>query len=163
MNRVWHPWTLWESFQAGFYGSTDNPDAAREAYRDFLADSERFDKAITRVFAEWPLACEHFLTNEDINRLAWIGQAAMCIDTGIPCAYRGGFKKLSARAQRTANMIAEKRLKEWVHEHKRASGIVRGNMESERLSSGHTGRSPDAPNAPAIGAVLQSDMFRDLE
>lgn len=163
MKRVWHPWELWESYPAGFYGTADDPDAARLAYRDFLADSDRFDSAVTRVFAEWPIASEHFLTNEDTNRLAWIGQAAMCIATGTPSAYRGGFKMLSTSQQRAANMIAETRLKEWEREHKRASRFLHRNVEGQRLSAGHTGRSSSAFDEARDSAIVQGDMFRTTE
>jgi hypothetical protein len=79
----------------------------------FLADIPRFQNAMNRVFVEWPHSCEQFLTNEQINRVAWLGQASMCIETGISSAFRGGFKMLSAIQQQQANIAAEMAIKAW--------------------------------------------------
>jgi len=90
-------------------------DDAKHFYSIFLSDIEWFESAMCRVGEEWPLSCEHFLSNAATNRLAWLGQAAMCISTGVPAAFRGGFKLLSVDAQRTANQVAEKYLTEWLN------------------------------------------------
>ena len=48
-----------------------------------------------RVVKEWPVSCEHFLTKHGMNRIAWLGQASMCIETGIPRFFRGGFNLMT--------------------------------------------------------------------
>lgn len=89
-------------------------DTAKEAYRDFLADTPRFAAAMQRVLNEWPNSCDQFLSNDSINRIAWLGQASMCIETGVPMCFRGGFKLLSATQQKTANALAAEFFKKWV-------------------------------------------------
>ena len=32
------------------------------------------------VIVEWVNSCEHYLSNFAMNRIAWVGQAAMCYD-----------------------------------------------------------------------------------
>ena len=117
MQRIYHHWEIWECVKAGFYESATpdgmTADEAKEAYRDFLADIPRFVAAMQRVLAEWPHSCDQFLTNTSINRVAWMGQAAMCIETGVPCAYRGGFKMLTPHQQRAANSAAEQMIAVW--------------------------------------------------
>ena len=127
MKRIWHPWTAWECVRAGFYATTCelSPDDAKLAYAAFLRDTPRFAAALERVLMEWPTSCEHFLTNESINRIAWLGQASMCIATGVPSVYRGGFKLLSTSEQRTANATAEAYLIKW----------QRGRANSEKQTS----------------------------
>ena len=119
MKRIWHPWTTWECFRAGFYETTFELPAedAKRAYAEFLRDTPRFEAALKRVISEWPRSCEHFLSNESINRIAWLGQASMCIATRIPSVYRGGFKLLPNDEQRIANATAAKYLSKWLKEY----------------------------------------------
>jgi hypothetical protein len=49
-----------------------------------------------------------------MNRIAWLGQAAMCYATGIPSKYRGGFNLLTERQQQKANEIALIYLNKWL-------------------------------------------------
>ena len=113
--RIYHPYWEWECYKAGFYNTSVSieDDAAKAMYAAFLSDSDKFNAALDRVFKEWPRSCEHFLTNTSMNRVAWLGQAAMCIETGIPSKFKGGFKLLSAEDQEIADNVALKRLKEW--------------------------------------------------
>jgi hypothetical protein len=117
LNRIYHPWWTWECYPAGFYASEPpagmDSQAALDAYAGFLSDLRRFDSAIGRVFAEWIHSCEQFLTNDAMNRVAWIGQSSACIAMGLPSRFRGGFKLLSPDQQRQANELAETRLSEW--------------------------------------------------
>lgn len=115
MKRIYHHWETWECVKAGMYaGSSLDFDKATSDYAAFLSDTPRFQAALMRVLAEWPISCEQFLSNESINRIAWLGQASMCIETGIPRAFRGGFKLLSDTEQRTANRTAEDALRQWL-------------------------------------------------
>lgn len=119
-NRIYHTWDKWECYPAGFYenskeGMTD--DECKEAYRAFLADLDRFRAALVRVLAEWVKSCEHYLTNESMNRIAWLGQAGACIDMGIPSRYRSGYFLLSEEQQKAADAVALEFLNKWLSEH----------------------------------------------
>jgi hypothetical protein len=89
-------------------------DDAKNEYRSFLGDTARFTTALSRVLEEWVYSCEHFLTNAAINRIAWLGQASMCITTGIPSAFRGGFNRLTLEQQSEANRTAMLFLNRWI-------------------------------------------------
>jgi hypothetical protein len=82
-------------------------------YADFLKDSPRFRRATRRVIASWPTSCEQFLSNSSINRIAWMGQASMCIETGTPATFRAGFKLLTLKQQQRANAIAQEAIELW--------------------------------------------------
>jgi hypothetical protein len=137
MQRIYHHWEKWECVKAGFYESLPpdgmNSDEAREAYKAFLADIPRFVSAMQRVINEWPHSCEQFLTNPSINRIAWMGQAAMCIDTNVSSAFRGGFKLLTPHQQRAANSAAEQMIESWrrqkVEQMNETNRSVHQNME----------------------------------
>lgn len=118
IKRIFHTWDEWECYPAGFYetkppnGMTD--EEALEAYRDFLADLPAFDEALKKVTTEWVNSCEHYLTNERMNRIAWLGQASACYALGLPRHYRAGYHKLTERQQREADELALVYLNKWL-------------------------------------------------
>ena len=89
-------------------------------YRDFLADLQRFEAALRRVLSEWKNSCEHYLTNESMNRIAWLGQASLCIETKIPSRFRGGYHRLSDEQKMAADQMALKYLNIWLTSNNRA-------------------------------------------
>lgn len=115
--RIFHTYDKWECEKAGFYASKFESlsiGEGQELYRAFLADEKRFRDAANRVINEWAHSCEHYLTNFAMNRIAWIGQAAMCIDSGVPQAYCGGFNLLTDEQKDVANNIALDVLNDWL-------------------------------------------------
>lgn len=123
MMRIFHHYELWECVPAGMYETKPpagmSPDEAKAAYATFLRDASRFTSALDRVLEEWPVSCEQFLSNESMNRIAWLGQASMCMATGVPSRFRGGFMLLSERDRREANSRAGDALSRWLQ---RANG-----------------------------------------
>ena len=115
MTRRFHPWTAWEC--VGMYTAPCpeemTPEGAKVAYAGFLSDTEGFRAAMRGVMRDWPVSCDHFLTNDRSNRLAWLGQASAYYALGLPECYRAGFVLLSLEAQRTANATAAQALREW--------------------------------------------------
>jgi hypothetical protein len=140
VERVFHKWDDWECTSAGMYEpayctKTDD-HVFKLQYRDFLADLDWFQFAIDRVFAEWPISCENFLTNQQINRVAWIGQASACIELGLPSAFKGGFWLLSRDQQNAANELSENNLINWIHKHnadKKAGKRIRKDVGFQML------------------------------
>lgn len=116
-SRIFHTYDKWECHKAGFYKSSVDGKSKKECeemYRDFLADTKRFKAALKRVISGWKNSCEHYLSNSAMNRIAWLGQAAMCIATGVPAEFRGGFALLTADQQRKANETALIYLNKWL-------------------------------------------------
>lgn len=116
-NRVFHTHDKWECAKAGFYATTPpkgmTAEGCKSAYRDFLANLDRFEKALEGVISEWKHSCEHYLTNSAMNRIAWLGQAAACYDMGISSEFRGGFAYLTPGQQAKADDMALKYLNRW--------------------------------------------------
>jgi hypothetical protein len=115
--RIYYTWDKWECYPAGFYengkwGLTD--DQCKEMYRVFLADLWRFGRALERVTTEWKNSCQHYLTNESMNRIAWLGQASACIDMGLPSKYRSGYFLLTDEEQKAADNLALEYLNKWL-------------------------------------------------
>lgn len=117
-NRIFHTFDKWECAKAGFYESKPpkgmSAEQCKEAYRDLLADDDAFRAALERVITEWKHSCEHYLTNAAMNRIAWLGQASLCIALGIPSEFRSGFTLLTEEQQRNAHQIALEALNKWM-------------------------------------------------
>lgn len=116
-NRIFHTFDKWECHKAGFYATTHDEltkGECEQAYRDFLADLPRFESALNSVINEWKHSCEHYLTNSAMNRIAWLGQAAMCYATGVPATFRGGFFLLTDAEKDAADQLALVYLNKWM-------------------------------------------------
>jgi hypothetical protein len=119
MKRIYHTWEKWECYPAGFYENkpkdkTLTDDQCRKKYCEFLKDIPMFEAAMQSILLEWKNSCEHYLSNEKMNRIAWIGQASMCYATGIPSYFCGGFNLLTGDEQLRANESALKFLNKWL-------------------------------------------------
>jgi len=116
-NRIFHTYDKWECHKAGFYANSKaglSKDQCEEKYRELLANIPAFEKALNGVITEWKNSCEHYLTNEAMNRIAWLGQASLCYAEGIPAVFRGGFNLLTDDQQEAANITALKYLNLWL-------------------------------------------------
>ena len=116
-NRIFHKYDKWECYKAGFYKTTmdgmTKPEC-EQAYCDFLSDIPRFESALNHIISNWKYSCEHYLTNESMNRIAWLGQASMCHATGVPACFRGGYFLLTPEQQDRANRKAHEYLNKWL-------------------------------------------------
>lgn len=115
--RIFHTWEKWECFRAGFYaerpsGMTQEEGEAR--YCEFLADLPAFEAALRTVICEWKFSCEHYLTNDRMNRIAWLGQAAVAHALGIPSVCRGGYHRLTEPQKQAADALALRYLNKWL-------------------------------------------------
>lgn len=121
MNRIYHTWDKWECYPAGFYENRPKedltPEQCEQIYRDLLRDIPAFESALELVLKNWVKSCEHYLTNENMNRIAWLGQASLCISKGIPSAFRGGFNLLTDEEKLAANQAALRALNKWLLAH----------------------------------------------
>jgi hypothetical protein len=86
-------------------------------YYLLLSDEAEFREALGHVISEWINSCEHYLTNNSMNRIAWLGQASLCYAKQIPSTFRGGFHLLSSEQQLRANQIALEYLNKWLVSH----------------------------------------------
>lgn len=120
--RIYHTWDKWECFKAGFYDERPKgmtQDEGEEMYRTFLADITRFEEALKVVTSQWTNSCEHYLTNDRMNRIAWLGQASVAQALGIPSGCRGGYHRLTEEQKRAADEMALKYLNLWLTSHGR--------------------------------------------
>lgn len=121
--RIFHTFEKWECHKAGFYASKKDGMTAEQceiAYSEYLSDLNRFREGLEGVLNNWINSCEHYLTNKSMNRIAWLGQAAMCYSTGVPSKFCAGFNLLSPEQQENANQLALEYLNKWMVKYNRS-------------------------------------------
>lgn len=117
MKRIFHTWEKWECYPAGFYETKHaklTDDECRELYATFLRDLPMFEATMQSILQKWPRSCEHYLSNERMNRIAWLGQASICYAHGVPSIFSGGFQRLTDAEKDAANTAALKWLNRWL-------------------------------------------------
>lgn len=116
--RILHTFDKWECYRAGFYAERPpgglSQEAGEELYRQLLADGAAFSAALEAITAQWTHSCEHYLTNERMNRIAWLGQAAAAYAIHMPSGCRGGYHKLTDAQRAAADELALQHLNKWL-------------------------------------------------
>ena len=115
--RVFHTFDKWECVKAGFYATTKDgwtKEQCEQAYLTLLSDPKEFEKIAREVISEWPMSCEHYLTNSAMNRLAWLGQASVCKAHGVPSQFASGWFLLNEDQQKVANEVALRVINQWL-------------------------------------------------
>jgi hypothetical protein len=116
MERIYHRWDKWECYKNGFFtGSGHKQEYYDICYVNLLTDLKLFEAVLEKVTTMWPYSCEHNLSNESMNRIAWLGQASCAYLYGARAdSTRSNFSKLSEHQQIEANKLAEKYLNLWL-------------------------------------------------
>lgn len=118
MQRIFHHYSLWEDFHAGMYDESKDGRAERvkEAAR-ILGTPDICRLAMEKVINEWEKATEFNLSNAEINRKAWLGQAACSCYAGIhEDETREAWGIMTEEQRIEANRIAATIIKRWVGE-----------------------------------------------
>lgn len=116
--RIFHTFDKWECQKAGFYESKPpkgmSKEEAENTYVTLLSNTELFESVLQKVIDGWEFSCEHYLSNENMNRIAWLGQASLCFEYGIPSCFRTGYNLLTEEQQKAADESALKYLNIWL-------------------------------------------------
>lgn len=117
MNRIYHSWDKWEDFKHNFYGGSSDyqKDDTLELYASLLKDLSKFETALDFIINEWVYSCEHNLSNEAMNRVAYLGQASCALIYNVPSSISmGGYNLLTKDEQIAADAMAQKYLDIWL-------------------------------------------------
>lgn len=120
--RVFHTYDKWECHKAGFYKSkhdTLSKEECEAEYIRILSNPDLFWTILDKVLSQWKYSCEHYLTNKSMNRLAWLGQAAVCFESGVPSCFSYAFYELTKEQQDKANEVALFALNKWLETNER--------------------------------------------
>lgn len=117
MKRIFHHYSLWEDFHAGMYDESKDGRKERVKKAAFiLGTPEICREAMEKVVSEWQRATEYNLSNAEINRKAWLGQAACSCYAGIhEDETREAWGIMTEPQRIEANRIAASIIKAWVY------------------------------------------------
>ena len=132
MERIFHPYWLWEDHINGFY-ETDNKnknDKIKSVLK--LFSSEYLTrKYMDLVLIEWVYSCEHNLTNPNLNKVAYIGQAACCLFDNVPSLVTmNAWKMVDVYDRIRSDEIANQTINKWIQNQKSRNISKNGNQEA---------------------------------
>lgn len=115
MDRIYHRYELWEDWPAGLYNSAGrNKSELIDKVIELFSDPKLTRKFMLEVIEKWPYSCEHNLTNNSLNKIAYLGQAACCLYAKIPATVTmEAWSKVPEKFRNEANEIAAEVLSIW--------------------------------------------------
>jgi hypothetical protein len=117
MTRIYHPYWLWEDYKAGLY---ENISGAEKSVRlqkaiEMFNDENLTYQNMNYVIENWKYSCEHNLTNESLNKIAYIGQSACCVYAGVPNSITmEAWSFLSNEVKKRSDLIAKQCIEKWI-------------------------------------------------
>jgi len=122
MERVFHPYHLWEDHQFGMYQNVSYMDE-QQLIKDVeltLRCPPWLEESMKFVSHNWKYAAEHNLTNTSRNRKAWLGQAACCFSHGAQeYLTKQAWHRLTPNQQDEANRVASEVISDWEDKYQR--------------------------------------------
>ena len=127
MKKIWHHYLNWEDYQNGMYKTLSGDE--RKAFLDkaieFTGNAELYGLYMLDVIDKWPVSCEQNLTDQGMNRQAWIGHAACCLAIGCPeDITRQAWASLNQTQQDDANAQADNAIQIWEFRHEKQNSKV---------------------------------------
>jgi len=116
MKRKFHNYQNWEDYQNGMYDNMQGRDRRIMLNKaiTFTGNANLYGEWMLKVISDWPISCEHNLTDKNINQKAWIGHAATCMAIKCPeDVTRQAWGCLSQAQQEEANHQADLAIKAW--------------------------------------------------
>ena len=116
LRRVYHDVAEWEEVSHNMWGDVKNRKWSLEAAINFTGDAKLYGSYMLRVIREWPVSCENALTDNLLNKKAWVGHAAVALALGIPeDITRDAWGHLDDEQQLLANKEASRAIQTWEH------------------------------------------------
>lgn len=122
MKQYYHKYTDWEDYKNGMYNDYElsKKEDLIIMSVDLLKDKSRFYSVATKMVNEWRISAKVNLTNKDINRRSWIGQAACCFNHGCPeLLTRIAWSILTEKERILANKVADKVILEYERQNRK--------------------------------------------
>lgn len=122
MKQTFHHYTKWEEYAFGMWKIVPKETelAILPLAIEFTGNHNLYGAAMLRVISEWPISCEQNLTNVSINRKAWLGHAACCLQHGWPeYIVRQAWHFLTQKQQDDANAQAANAIKIFESKHRK--------------------------------------------
>jgi len=132
MKKTYHPYWLWEDYRVGFYSSCSQKTKEEKKHLvvNMFSDYGLTMCYMNKVINTWFYSCEHFFTNESINRVAYLGQAACCLYGEVPNVLTMSvWSSLDENIRDRSDFLAKRIIKKWELKRKLNSTLKNGNQK----------------------------------
>lgn len=102
--------------EAPMWGSSNatRQDEMVDSCVNLFREYDMFEQACRNVLKEWPNSSLHNLSARVLNRIAWMGQAAQCVNHGaVEYETRTAWRLLDNEEREKCNRIAFNVIEEW--------------------------------------------------
>ncbi len=115
IKQKFYHFSKWEDYKNGLYNtSCDRYDEKVNLSIDLLSNQDEFYAIATEMVNAWEYSSEQNLTDNAINKKAWIGQASCCFNHKAPdYATKDAWWQIPENIRDEANETAKKVIKEW--------------------------------------------------
>lgn len=135
------PYWEWEDYLNGMW-RTVSKDEEKEFLRQsiiFTSDWVIYGKAMFEVMNAWPKTMLNSMTNNSINKRAFLGHCAVQYKINCPeYITRMAWKELTDRQRFDADLIAQKHIDNWTKEYERKNRKVHKGLGEQLLLQWHT-------------------------
>ncbi len=137
MKQIFHPFHLWEDHKHKFYNNNcDNKEQKVKSVINLFSSEELTTIYMNRVIEEWRYSCEHNLTNDSMNKIAYLGQAACALYDNVPCIVTMNvWRSLPIDIRLRADEIAKQTLIKWIQNQKSRSTFANGKVKDTQRES----------------------------
>jgi hypothetical protein len=112
---------MWEDYKFGFYENCSGNEKVEKIHKvlELFNNEELTKEYMYKVLELWPYSCEHNLTNESLNKIAYIGQAACCIYAKVPnTVTMEAWSLLEKDIQDRSDKIAKEVIEHWKYKNR---------------------------------------------
>jgi hypothetical protein len=130
MKRICYHYKHWEDWKSGLYNIGDFDLRLIEQSVSILSSTAKFYEQANLLLESWPISSDQNLSDTSRNRRAWVGQAACCINRGVPeNLTRIAWHKLSKTEQDKANKVADRIIDRWEENYRKKTSCQRNFWE----------------------------------
>lgn len=120
-NQIYHHYEMWEDWKHGFYDNCSGEEAKKKSnlVKEMFNSEHLTREYMNRVIEEWVFSCEHNFTNNSMNKIAYLGQAACCIYGGVPNTITmSTWSELDKEVRDRSDKIAKEVINKWIEKNK---------------------------------------------
>jgi hypothetical protein len=134
--RIYKPYDQWEDWINGMWRTVEKEEYASYLSWaiEFTGDHVEYGNAMGLVIVKWENTMLHNLTNQSMNKRAFLGHCACCFVSGCPeYIVRDAWKQLTDRQRELADNIAQTYINNWINEYKTNSTGLRKDLGKQML------------------------------
>lgn len=136
MKQEYVRYELWEDFINGMWRKVDKIEEKKylEEAIYFTGDHMKYGIAMKSVVVAWPNTMINSLTNNSINKRAFVGHCACCYEFSCPeYITRAAWRELTNEQRYKADLVAQQTIDKWLFDYARKDRKIHTSMGEQVL------------------------------